>query len=69
MESRKDQIERLLEEGFDGDVMEALIVALKKTKVSSKGKGVIKEVSLKYGMADLKLKPLKFYESEIDISR
>ena len=69
MESLKDQIVRLLEEGLDdGDVMEALIIALKKTKVSSGSKSINKNISSKSENKDLKLKSLKYYSDELGIS-
>ena len=66
MESRKDQIARLLEEGINN--VEALIIALKKAEVSSGSKSIEKKPSSKYGPGDLKMKFLKFYSDEIGIS-
>ena len=70
MESPKDQIVRLLEEGLDDrDVVEALRIALKKAKVSSGTESIETEPSSKYGTEDLKLKSLKYYLKEIGLLR
>ena len=69
MESRKDQIARLLQEGFDdGEDMEALINVIKMFKVPSRSKSIDTESSTQYGTEDLKLKSLKFYFDELGIS-
>ena len=67
MESRKEQIVNLISEGLDGDDVEAIIIALKKTTVSSKCKSTIKDIASEYSIEDLKLKSLKFYSEEIDL--
>ena len=67
MESRKEQIVNLISEGLDGDDVEAIIIALKKTTVSSERKSTIKEIASEYSIEDLKLKSFKFYSEEIDL--
>ena len=67
MESRKEQILDLISEGLDGDDVEEIIIALRKTKASSESNSTIMDTASKYSIEDLKLKSFKFYSDEIDL--
>ena len=69
MESRENQIVRLMQEGLDdGEVMEALIIGLKKTNLSSESKSIELGFSSKSETEDLNLKSLKYYSDKLGIS-
>ena len=68
MEPSKQLLKKFMQEGGDDENMEALIIAIKKSKISEEHKYYPKETSSRPGLEKLALKPTKFYKDKIRLS-
>ena len=68
MEPSKQLLKEFMQEGGDGEKIEGLIIAFKKSKISEEHKDPPKETSSRSGLEELALKPTKFYKENIGLS-
>lgn len=68
MEHNKQLLKKFEQEGEDDDIVEALINAIKNSKVLEEHKDYPKETSSRSGLEELALKPTKFYKDKIGLS-
>ena len=68
MEPSNRLLKKFRQEEGDDESMEALIVILKRSKISEKHKSDPKEIFSTSGLDKLALKPTKFYKEKIGLS-
>ena len=68
MEHSKQLLKKFMQEDGDNENMEALIIAIKKSKISEEHKDYSKKTSSRSGLEELALKSTKFYKEKIGLS-
>ena len=68
MENSKQLLKKFMQEDGDDENMEALIISIKKSKISEEHKDYSKNTSSRSGLEELALKSTKFYKEKIGLS-
>ena len=68
MEHSKQLLKKFMQEDGDDENMEALIIDIKKSKISEEHKDYSKKTSSRSGLEELALKSTKFYKDKIGLS-